>query len=103
LNANKVSDNLSSGSSPSETPLCSPSLNNTHTISNSSRTLNVNETGGPGSVSPSRARPKLGMLKGQTSSSLDNTFDSSRTLEGNDTFDYATDNYYSDISCDITE
>ena len=101
MNSSKVGDNQSSGSSPSETPLCSPSLNNTHTITNSSKTLIAD--GGPGSVSPSRVRPKLGMLKGQTSTSLDNTFDSSRTLEGNDTFDYGTDNYLSDISCDITE
>ena len=96
-----VNENLSSGSSPSETPLCSPSLNKSHLTTNSSKTLTIGV--GPGSVSPSRVRPKLGLMRGQTSTSLDNTFDSSRTFEGNDSFDLATDNYLSDISCDITE
>ena len=100
---NPTSEMQSSGSSPNETPLCSPSLNTYHTSRTStSKTLT---TGGlaPGSVSPSRIRPKLGLLKAQTSTSFDNTFDSSRTFEGSDTLDYSTDNYLSDISCDITE
>ena len=107
-NASRIMNNptkeiQSSGSSLNETPLCSPSLKTYHTSgTNASKTLT---TGGPapGSVSPSRIRPKLGLLKAQTSTSFDNTFDSTRTFEGSDTLDYATDNYLSDISCDITE
>ena len=104
LNAHKTSENLSSASSPSETPLCStPTLQHTNLISaNTSKTLTAGIVP-PGSVSPARNQPKLGAIKGQTSTSFDNTFDSSRTIEGNDTFDYATDNYLSDISCDVTE
>ena len=100
---NPTKEIQSSGSSPNETPLCSPSLKTYHTSeTNTSKTLT---TGGlaAGSVSPSRIRPKLGLLKAQTSTSFDNTFDSSRTFEGSDALDYATDNYLSDISCDITE
>ena len=102
LHVNKTNENLSSGSSPSETPLCSPSLQHTK-----SSTLNTSKTLTAGiahdNASPSRARLKLGAIKAQTSTSFDNTFDSSRTLEGSDTFDCATDNYLSDISCDVTE
>ena len=100
LHASKTNESLSSGSSPSETPICSsPTLHHTHSTSmNTSKTLTAG-IGPTGSVSPSRVRPKLGATKGQTSTSFDNTFDSSRVS----TFDYATDNYLSDISCDVTE
>jgi len=95
---NPTNEMQSSGSSPNETPLCSPSLKTYHTSgTNTSKTMTT------GSNSPSRMRPKLGLLKAQTSTSFDNTFDSTRTFEGSDTLDYATDNYLSDISCDITE
>jgi len=95
---NPTNEMQSSGSSPNETPLCSPSLKTYHTSgTNTSKTMTT------ASVSPSRIRPKLGLLKAQTSTSFDNTFDSTRTFEGSDTLDYATDNYLSDISCDITE
>ena len=104
LHSYKTNENLSSGSSPSETPLCSsPTLQNTYSIStNVSKTLTAG-IAQQERKSPSRSRPKLGAIKGQTSTSFDNTFDSSRTIEGNDAFDYATDNYLSDISCDVTE
>ena len=95
---NPTNEMQSSGSSPNETPLCSPSLKTYHTSgTNTSKTMTT------GSNSPSRMRPKLGLLKAQSSTSFDNTFDSTRTFEGSDTLDYATDNYLSDISCDITE
>ena len=95
---NPTNEMQSSGSSPNETPLCSQSLKTYHTSgTNTSKTMTT------GSVSPSRIRPKLGLLKAQISTSFDNTFDSTRTFEGSDTLDYATDNYLSDISCDITE
>ena len=85
------------GASPVETPICSPDLSSSHLPStDNSKTLTP---GGTSAVSPATIRPKLGQLKGQTSTSLD----SSRTLDGNDTFDYSTDNYLSDISCDIPE
>ena len=101
--SNPTNEIQSSGSSPNETPLCSPSLKTYHTSgTNTSKTLTAGGLA-PGSVSPSRIRPKLGLLKAQTSTSFDNTFDSTRTFEGSDTLDYATDNYLSDISCDITE
>ena len=75
----------------------SPDLSSSRlTSTDNSKTLTP---GGTSAVSPATIRPKLGQLKGQTSTSLD----SSRTLDGNDTFDYSTDNYLSDISCDIPE
>ena len=100
---NPTSEIKSSGPSPNETPLCSPSLKTYHTSGTNTNKTPTTGVLPPGSVSPSRIRPKLGLLKAQTSTSFDNTFDSTRTFEGSDTLDYATDNYLSDISCDITE